>query len=210
MFLSILQGIPTTAFLTVGSLAIGMIGGIPLVLARRSRFMALRWLARTWIEFGRGIPPIVWLFIVFFGIGGSMPNLSPLVAAFAALGFISSAFMAEIYRGGLSGVHSGQAEAAHALGMSNLDIGVRVVGPQVFRISVPAAATYGIALLKDTSIAYTIGVNDVLSRASAESRLTADALVPFLLAAVAYIALTIPCAYGARRLETTLTKRVIR
>ena len=210
MFLTILGGVPMTLLLTVSALIIGAIGGIPLALARRSRFIVVRGLARIVIEFLRGLPPIVWLFIIFFGFGTLVPQLDPVTAAIIGLGAISCAYMAEIYRGGLSAIRIGQWEAADALGMSSGTTLSRIIGPQVFRVSIPAAATYGIGLLKDSSVAYTIGAAEVVFYANQESRATADAIVPFLLAALVYVIMTIPCAWGARTLDASLRKRVAR
>lgn len=206
----IIGGVPLTLLITVTALGIGALGGIPLVLARRSRFAAPRFIARAFIELLRGIPPIVWLFIVFFGFGTSIPQITPLIAAIVGLGLISCAYMAEIYRGGLSSISVGQWEAADALGMNHRSVLSRVIGPQVFRVSVPAAATYAIGLLKDSSVAYTIGVTEIVYFANDQARQTSDAITPFLLAAVVYIVMTIPCAWGARTLDAKLRERVAR
>lgn len=210
MFLTIVGGIPMTLLITVAALVIGAVGGIPLVLARRSKFFAPRFIARVLIEFLRGIPPIVWLFIVFFGFGTSLPGLTPVLAAVIGLGVVSCAYMAEIYRGGMSSIAAGQWEAADALGMNHRSVLSKVIGPQVFRVSVPAAATYAIGLLKDSSVAYTIGVSEIVFYANDQSRQTSDAIVPFVLAALVYIIMTIPCAWGARSLDAKLRRRVAR
>lgn len=206
----ILTGVPLTLLLTVCGFGIGAIGGVPLALARRSRFAVLRVVARTLIEFLRGIPPIVWIFAVYFGIGTDVITMSPLVAAVAAFGLISCAYMAEIYRGGLSAVPAGQWEAGAALGMGHRDQLGKVIGPQVFRVSIPAAATYAIGLLKDSSIAYTIGVQETLFHADLLSKQSSDAIVPFLYAALVYVIITIPCAWAARSLDAGLRRKVAR
>lgn len=206
---NILRGVPITLLLTIGALLIGALGAVPLLAARQSGFRPLAIVAKSVIELLRGIPPIVWLFIVFFGLSNWI-LLDAMTAAMLGLGVISCAYMAEIYRGGLAAVAKGQWEASAALGMPRTTVLARIIGPQVGRISVPAAATYAIGLLKDTSVAYTIGVTDILYWANDQSRLTTDAFGPFVLAAVVYIVLTIPCAWGSRALDTSLRKRVAR
>lgn len=206
---AILQGIPATVAVTVAALALGAAGGLPLVLARTSPYKVIRVPARTLIELLRGIPPIVWLFIIYFGLA-EIVMLDAITSAVVGLGIVSCAYMAEIYRGSLTAVHRGQWDASNALGMSRATTLVRVIAPQVARVSVPAAATYAIGLLKDSSVAYTIGVADIVYFANSESRLTSDAIGPFLLAAGVYVALTIPCAWGARRLDHSLRRRVAR
>jgi polar amino acid transport system permease protein len=207
--IAILQGVPATIVVTAAALAVGALGGLPLVLARSSSLAVIRIPARTLIELLRGIPPIVWLFIIYFGLA-EIVMLDTITSAVVGLGVVSSAYMAEIYRGSLTAVHRGQWDASNALGMSRSTTLARVIGPQVARVSVPAAATYAIGLLKDSSVAYTIGVADIVYFANSESRLTSDAIGPFLLAAGVYVALTIPCAWGARRLDSSLRRRVAR
>ena len=207
---AIITGIPMTLLVTVAGFTLGAIGGIPLALARRSRFAVLRIVARTVIEFLRGIPPIVWIFLIYFGIGTGAITISPLGAAIAAFGVISCAYMAEIYRGGLSAIPAGQWEASAALGMGHRGQLSKVVGPQVLRVSIPASATYAIGLLKDSSIAYTVGVQEILFNADMQAKQASDAIVPFLYAALVYVIITIPCAWAARSLDSGLRRKVAR
>ncbi|MBT2515005.1 amino acid ABC transporter permease [Arthrobacter sp. ISL-30] len=199
-----------TIGLTVSALAIGAVGGIPLALGRRSQIPALRFLAVSLIEILRGIPPIVWLFIIYFGLGTALPQLDPLTSAIVGLGVISCAYMAEIYRGGLSAVAQGQWEASEALGMGRQSVLTFIIGPQVFRVSVPAAASYAIGLIKDSSVAYTIGVTEIVYFANDQSRQSSDALGPFFIAALVYVIMTIPCAWATRALDARLRMRVAR
>ncbi|WP_308113892.1 amino acid ABC transporter permease [Arthrobacter sp. ISL-30] len=210
IFLTVLQGVPMTIGLTVSALAIGAVGGIPLALGRRSQIPALRFLAVSLIEILRGIPPIVWLFIIYFGLGTALPQLDPLTSAIVGLGVISCAYMAEIYRGGLSAVAQGQWEASEALGMGRQSVLTFIIGPQVFRVSVPAAASYAIGLIKDSSVAYTIGVTEIVYFANDQSRQSSDALGPFFIAALVYVIMTIPCAWATRALDARLRMRVAR
>lgn len=210
IFLTILQGVPMTIGLTVAALTIGALGGIPLALGRRSDIPGIRFLAVSLIEVLRGIPPIVWLFIIYFGFGTALPMLDPLTSAVIGLGLISCAYMAEIYRGGLSAITRGQWEAGEALGMGRQSVLTFIIGPQVFRVSVPAAASYAIGLLKDSSVAYTIGVSEIVYFANDQSRQSSDALGPFFLAALVYVIMTIPCAWATRALDARLRQRVAR
>jgi polar amino acid transport system permease protein len=118
--------------------------------------------------------------------------------------------MAEIYRGGLSAIPAGQWEASAALGMGHRDQLSKVVGPQVLRVSIPASATYAIGLLKDSSIAYTVGVQEILFNADMQAKQASDAIVPFLYAALVYVIITIPCAWAARSLDSGLRRKVAR
>ncbi|WP_374455955.1 amino acid ABC transporter permease [Nocardioides sp.] len=208
--LAVLAGIPMTLALTASALLIGAVGGIPLVVARTAPSGLVRLLARFLIEVLRGIPPLVWLFIIYFGVGLYLPWLSPLQASIAGLGVISCAYMAEIYRGALKAVHAGQWEASAALGMTRTTTAARIIGPQVIRISIPAAATWGIALIKDSSVAFTLGVSEILYWANYQARDTADPIWPFVAAAVVYIVMSAICAYLARVVDHRLRRRIAR
>lgn len=208
VLLNILRGVPITLGITLLAFVIGAIGGVPLVLARRSRILPLSWLAISIIELLRGIPPVVWLFIIYFGLGTTLPQLNSFTAAVIGLGVVSAAYMAEIYRGGLRSIHKGQWEAAEVLGMPHRNVLADVIGPQVFRVSIPAAATYGIGLLKDSSVAYVIGVTEIVFYANEQSRQQIDALGPFLIAAAVYVIMTIPTAWATRSLDAKMRKRV--
>lgn len=208
VLLTVLRGVPYTVGITLSALTIGIVGGVPLALLRRSRVRVVSWAAAAVIDLVRGIPPVVWLFIIYFGLGTSLPWLSSFSAAVIGLGIVSCAYLAEIYRGGLRAVDVGQWEASAALGFARPHTLADIIGPQVFRVSIPAAATYGIGLIKDSSVAYVIGVTDVIYYASQSSRQLSDAIGPFLLAAAVYIALTVPSAWGTRALDAALRKRV--
>ncbi|MER5217637.1 amino acid ABC transporter permease [Streptomyces sp. NPDC002838] len=210
LILAVLKGVPTTLLLTGASLGIGVVGGLPLVAARVSDRRLLRFLSRSLIEVFRGIPPLVWLFIIYFGLGNSLPGIDPLQASIVGMGLISCAYMAEIYRGGLTAVHHGQWEASRALGMSGLATVRKIIAPQVFRISVPATANYGIGLFKDSSVAFTLGVTEILYYADQRARTTGDAIKPYLVAAVLYIVLSAVCAALSRSLDGRLQRRVAR
>ena len=98
------QGVSMTLLLTLSSLLFGAIGGVPLVLGRRSRIALVRFIARALIELLRGIPPLAWLFIIYFGVGTGVIELSSFAAAVIGFGLVSSAYMAEIYSGGLTAI----------------------------------------------------------------------------------------------------------
>jgi len=205
--LTILQGVPITLFLTAASFTLGAVAAIPLALARRSSNPLLQLPARAAIELFRGIPPIVWLFIIYFGFQDFV-LLDAMTASVLGLAVITAAYMAEIYRGGLASISQGQWEAATSLGMSPFTTWARIIGPQVGRVSIPAAATYVIGLIKDTSVAFTIGVTDILYFAKAQAAESNDALGPYLVAAAVFIVLTVPCAWGTRALDAKLRRKV--
>ncbi|MGY1786864.1 amino acid ABC transporter permease [Geodermatophilus sp. SYSU D00698] len=207
---AVLLGVPVTLLVTVLAFALGAVLAVPLAAARRSRVAPVRWLGRVVIDVVRGIPPVVWLFLIFFGLGRDLIRLEPIEAGVIGLGVISAGYLAEIYRGGLSAVHRGQWEAASALGMGGSDTLVRIVAPQAFRVSLPAATTYAISLLKDSTIVSAIGVTEILFRATQSARSMGAGLTPFFVAAAVYILLSAPLAWLSRGLDARLRARVAR
>lgn len=207
---ALLQGVPWTLAVTGTAFAIGVVLGFPLCGLRVCRIKALRLLAFAVILTLRAIPPIVWLFFIFFGLGGGWLTLSPFAAATLGLGLITAAHMAEVYRGALTGIPTGQYEAALVLNLSARQRFFDVILPQLVRIAIPAAATYAIGLLKDSAIASTLGVVDISAAAYQQTQQTFQGLPVYSMAALLYIALSIPVALFARRLGDHLSRRMQR
>jgi len=204
LLLAVIQGVPITLVVTGGAFALGFVFAIPVTAMRRSKSLILRTIARMYIDIVRGIPPIVWLFIIFFGVGTQVIELGSMQAAIVGMGVVSSAYIAEIYRGGLLALARGQVEAATALGMTPWDKFRHVVAPQVLRVSIPPLATYFVSLLKDTTVASTIGVNDILMLASQEAQSGGGGFAPFVVAAVLYVLLSAPVGIFSRRMDERL------
>ena len=205
LFGRILAAAPVTLAVTATCFAVGALLGLVLVSGRRSRSWVVRSVSRVVIDVFRGIPPIVFLFIVFFGIGSGAITLSPFQAAVIGLGLISAAHLAEIYRGSLLAVNRGQFEAAQALGLGRTTTYVRVIGPQAMRVAIPGMVTWAISLLKDSALVSTIGVAEIMLVANQEARASGSSLTPFIIAALMYIALGTPLAFLSRYLESKLS-----
>src|ERR1700760_2868191 len=103
--LAIISGVPWTIALTLTTFALGAMLGLPLCAMRLSRFFIVRAIATWIVVICRSIPPIVWLFFVFFGIGNDLFAMSPFVAAAVGLGIVTAANMSEVYRGALTAIH---------------------------------------------------------------------------------------------------------
>lgn len=209
-FIALLHGVPVSLAVTGLAFALGAVLGVPLVLMRRAGHWLPRLLARLYIEIARGIPPVVWLFIIFFGLGSGFVTLTPFQAASLGMGLIAAAYLAEIYRGGFLTLPAGQDAAAVALGMTRLDRLRFVLAPQVLRVSIPPMATFLVSLLKDTTVASTIGVRDVMMLVTQQAQAAGGGFAPFISAAVLYILLSIPVALVARRMDARLRARTSR
>lgn len=206
----LLQGIPMTLAVTAGALGMGAVLGLPLMLAVRARWTPVQIVFRLAIDVIRGIPPIVWLFILYYGLAHDVIRLEPLTASVLGLGLVSSAYMAEVYRAGILSVDAGQWAAARALGLSEPRLFFEVIAPQALRTAIPPASTFALNLLKDSAIVSVIGVMDVAFRANREAQASFDNLTVYLLAGVLYIIMGLPLAVISRRLDRRLSAGLAR
>ncbi|MBT2595941.1 amino acid ABC transporter permease [Arthrobacter sp. ISL-72] len=202
----LLQGLGTTVIITFGSFLIGAFCAVPLALARLSDIAPLRWLATAYIEVVRGIPPIAWMLVLFYGLGRYV-TLPPLLAACLALGAVSTAYLAENYRAGIQAVAGGQWEGAGALGLSKGDTFWRVIAPQGIGVALPPSASYAVGLLKDSAVASVIGVSDIAFRALTLNQQGNPGLPIFLAAGVVYMVVSVPMAVLARKADTFIRTR---
>lgn len=206
----LLRGLTWTVALTAGAFLIGAVLGIPLLAARKSRLPPLRFLAMVVIQIVRAIPPILWLFIIFFGLGMGLMPISPFNAALTGLGLIAAANMAEIYRGAVASIHHGQFEASAALDLGRWSTLRDIVAPQAFRVALPSAASYLIGLMKETAVASTIGVAELAYQGNQLSQLTYRGLEIFALVGLFYVLLSLPIAWLSRVADSYLQMKVAR
>lgn len=203
-------GIPVTIGVTVAAFFIGMIAGIPIMLARTAPWPSCRYAFGGLVAVVRSIPAILWLFIAYFGIGSGLITLPPLICAVLVFGVIAAFNMAEIYRSGMLGVPRGQWEAAAALNLGYAATLRDVALPQMFRVSQPAAASYLIGLTKDSAIASTIGVTELAYRGNLVAQMTFEGIKVFGLVGIIYIMLSVPVAWLSRYVDKKLRAKIAR
>jgi len=139
--------------------------GIALALGRRSTLPAVRGFSVVVIEVFRGVPLVAWLFFSKFVVDLLLPpqmNLPDIIKAFIVMTMFSAAYVAEIIRGGIQGVHPGQYEAARALGLPTTRLMALIVLPQALRATIPAMIGHFISLFKDTALFAAINVTELL------------------------------------------------
>ena len=156
------------------------------------------------------VPPVVWLFILYYGVSIGDPPHSSLQAAVLGLGVVASAYLAEIFRGAISLHSQGQWEASSALGFHGGTVWARVIGPQTARTVIPAYTTFAIGLLKDSSIASSIGVAEIVFMSSQYARQSGEGIMVFFVAAGVYILLSVPLGLLSRHLDVKMRKAVAR
>jgi polar amino acid transport system permease protein len=204
------HGVGQTMTITLGALAIGLVLAFPVAVMRRSRRAVLRLPATGFIELFRSVPPIVWLFFIYYGLAQEGFRASTYQAAVLGLGLIATAYLAEIYRAGLDAVGRTQWEAAEALGLPALARYRWVILPQALVVVIPPAATYGIGLLKDSAIASVIGAREITFFAFQQTQASLEGLTIFTAAGLLYIASSIPLAGLARFADHRLASRLTR
>jgi polar amino acid transport system permease protein len=205
---AIAQGVGLTLYVTGASLLFGGLIGLVLVAAARSPIAVVRGAATLYVSLVRVVPPITWLFLIYFGLPQYALRLTTIQAAIIGFSAIASAFMAEIYRSGLLSIPDGQREAAHALGLSTAATVRYVITPQAFRVALPAIATYGIGLLKDSALASTIGVHEITYYAQQGAKQTHQGLLAFIVAGALYIVISLVVALISRRVDLTLRRKI--
>jgi polar amino acid transport system substrate-binding protein len=201
------QGAAVTVAVSVGAMALAVLGGLLLAVARLPSPLAwrraVRVLATVYVEVFRGTPVLLQLFVIYYGLAGVF-RLDAYAAAILGLGLNYAAYEAEIYRAGIQAVPRGEIEAAHALGMTGMMAFRRVVLPQALRFSLPGIANDFIALLKDSSLVSVITVVELTKRMTIAAAETGDWVLPGVLCALLYLALSYPLSRLARRLEWRL------
>ncbi|CEI49961.1 Probable amino-acid ABC transporter permease protein YckJ [Propionibacterium freudenreichii] len=200
-FTAIIAAVPYTALVTLGAFGLGFVLAIPLMFARRARLMVVRGISGFIVDLARGIPPIVWLLMIYFGLPNLGIMLDPIPAAIIGLGIITAGYLAEIFRGGMLAVRKGQFEAANALGLGGWTSFTRVVAPQAMRAMQPGLTTYSIGLIKDSSIASVIGVTEMVYTANSYAKMSKEGVLLFFEAALIYLVISVPLGLLARRIE---------
>ncbi|EKN66772.1 amino acid ABC transporter permease [Neobacillus bataviensis LMG 21833] len=204
-----LEGAQMTILLFLIAIVVSIPLGFLLTLAVKSRLKPLSWLAQVFIYVMRGTPLLLQLLVICFGLPmipgiGEYLVLDRFVAA--CIGFILnySAYFAEIFRGGLLAIDKGQYEAAQVLGFSKWQMMTRIIMPQMFRIALPAVANESVTLVKDTALLYAVAVPELLH--FAETAVNRDfTIVPFMVAGVIYLLMTLVLTYVFKLIERRFT-----
>lgn len=159
---SLFDGLGVTLLLTAFSIILGTILGILLASGRSYASRPIAYLILIYEKVLRGIPLLVLFFLIYFGLPQIGINLNAFTSAVIGLGLRSSAYQAQIYRGAINSIPEGQIHAAYSLGMSKLKAIRHVIIPQMLRLSIPGWSNEFTILLKDTSLAFGIGVIELM------------------------------------------------
>jgi polar amino acid transport system permease protein len=191
-----------TLLATVCGMGLALVGGLFLALLRRSRIRALSRFGFWIIEFIRGTPLLIQLYVYFYVLPDFGVRFSPFATGLFGLGLHYSAYMAEVYRAGIDSVPKGQWEAATALNFSRRRTFFTLILPQAVPPIVPAAGNYLVAMFKDTPLLSAITVAELLYTAKDDiGSQTFRYIEPMTLVGVLFLAVSLISARGVRGLE---------
>ena len=189
ILMQILDGLGMTLGVFALSLILSFPLGIVVAILRLSKVRVVRKITEIYIWILRGTPLLLQIMLVFFGlptIGIAFDRFDSILIAFV-LNY--AAYFGEIIRSGIQSIEKGQRESAEILGFSSWQINMKIILPQVIKRTLPSIGNEVITLVKDTSLVYAVGQNDILKYAKAVANSTGS-LVPYVLAGVIYLVLT--------------------
>ncbi|KPG71302.1 amino acid ABC transporter permease [Enterococcus sp. RIT-PI-f] len=193
-FVSILKAFPLTVLIVAVACLIGFFLGAIVAIIRVEKVPIANQIVIVFVSFLRGTPILVQLFVVFYGlpvlletVGLSIEGWSKLTYVFIAYGLNCSAFFSEIIRGAILAIPKGQIEAARSIGLSQWRCYSRIVLPQAFRIAIPNFGVALVGLLQDTSLAFSLGIVEVMGKVRSIAALTYRNTEVYLIAAIIFI-----------------------
>ncbi|WP_087975012.1 amino acid ABC transporter permease [Oceanobacillus rekensis] len=194
IFPELLKYIPITLYLAIVSMVFAVIIGVILSLILVNKVPVFYQLAKVFISFFRGTPVLVQLLMIYFGLPQLFPMLNSIgagTAAIIAFSLNTSAYLAEIFRAGLVSVDKGQAEAAITVGMTYPQALRGIILPQAIRNALPATGNMFIGLIKNSSLAFTIGVTELLAQGKLMASSSLKFFEAYLAVGIIYWILTI-------------------
>ena len=198
----LLIGAGVTIQITVLSTAIGFVIGLIVGVARISNLRVLRMLAEVYVEFFRGTPLLVQIFLFYFALPViTGQRIDPFIAAISACGINSGAYVAEIFRAGIQSIDDGQMEAGRSLGMTWLQTMRYIIVPQAFKRVIPPLGNEFIAMLKDSSLVSVIGFEELTRRGQLIIAKTYGSFEIWMSVAVIYLVMTLTISRFVAYLE---------
>ena len=180
------QGVSYTALVTLVCSATGLAVGLILSSLRRLHLRGINLLIDVYTYVFRGVPVLVLLFIVYFGLPGIGLKVPPLLAMALSLGLVASAYLAEVFRGAFNSVDPAEVLAGEAMGMSRLQVLIYIELPQMLRFSVPGMVNEFTTVLKFSPFAYTVGIPEITKQAMTLTATTLRGIEIYLAVGILY------------------------
>ena len=196
-----LKGLGLTIFLTLVTMVLATALAIPLALGRLSQVRLVRWPANVFVEFMRATPLILQLIYIYYVLPSAGIKLDPLTAAITGLSLHYSAYLSEVFRGGIQSIQKGQSEAALSLGLSRWLAFRKVILPQATRVVLPTLGNYLISLFKDTSLASVVTVQELMFSGQIIAARDFQYFTIYTVTAILYFAVCYPSGLAVRSLE---------
>ena len=206
------RGVPVTLLISLVAVTGGLVIGLFVAIAKRSKFKVLRALATIYVDVLRGTPLLVQVLILAYGVPQLIREIFDvqfnwehmIIVGFIACGINSSAYMAEIIRSGLQAIDIGQTEAARSLGLNSRQTMRYIIVPQAFKIIVPALGNEFVTLIKETSILSVAGIVEITRRGTLWASQSFTSFQAYIGVAIVYLIMTLTLsrlvAYIERRL----------
>uniref|UniRef100_UPI0024B84D03 amino acid ABC transporter permease n=1 Tax=Streptococcus dysgalactiae TaxID=1334 RepID=UPI0024B84D03 len=182
----VLSGLPYTLGISLLSFVTGLLLGLGLALLGRSRQRLIHYLVRAYISIMRGVPMIVVLFVLYFGLPYYGLELPALLCAYLGFSMVSAAYISEVFRSSIEAIDKGQWEAAKALGLPYSLMVKKIILPQAFRIAVPPLGNVIIDMVKSSSLAAMITVPDIFQNSKIIGGREWDYMSMYILVAFIY------------------------
>jgi putative amino-acid transport system permease protein len=209
----ILRYVPLTLGMAIAAMAMALVIASVLAVVRVLKVPVVDAVVAVFISFFRGTPLLVQLFLFYYGlpqIVSALTQINGVTAAIMGLTLHFSAYMAESIRGAITGVDRSQWEAAASVGMTRLQAMRRIVLPQAARVAAPTLLNYFIDMIKSTSLAFTLGVTEMMGAAQKEAAGSFRYLEAFLVVAMIYWAIVEALSFVQRRMEVRLGRAFAR
>lgn len=213
-----LQGSGLTLIISVIGVIIGFLIGLLLVLMRMSRVKLFNWIAAIYVSIVRGTPSMIQVLLIYYALSKSLPipdvqvlgsGLDRIIPGALALGLNSGAYTSEIFRSGIISIPAGQTEAGLSLGLSQRDTMFEIVLPQALRNTLPAMGNEFITLIKESSVLFYIGVQEVTAEALGVGGTLYNFIPPLIVAAAIYFVITQALALLLNWLEKRMSKKYV-
>ena len=201
ILLVLLRGAGYTLLVTLCCSATGLVVGLGIAIARELGGSRLAWLLSAIVYVLRGIPMLVLLFLVFFGLPGIGLDVSPLPAMMLSLGLIAGAYLSEVFRGALSAVNANEVLAAQSMGFTRFQTLRLIKLPQMLRFAVPGMVNELTTVLKFSPFAYTVGIAEITKQAMALVATTMRGIEIYAAIGLLYFAIYRLLLFGVRLIE---------
>jgi polar amino acid transport system permease protein len=206
----LLRGLGVTVLFTLVSLLLGLLIGVVAAVCALSRLRLLHWLVRAYVDFVRGTPLLLQLFILYYALPALGLRLSAPVAAVLGLGINAGAYLTEIFRAGFESVPRAHVQAARSLGMSHRQTLMRVELPQAIMLVLPPLANEMISLVKSTSLISTISIGELMRSGQIAVSVTFAPLEIYAVVAAFYLIVNTLLSALVRALEAGTSGRARR